>query len=1354
MSTKKIVGFDLGTNSVGWAVVENSDENAAKIAGAGSRILPLDPKILDAFENGQKLTKNAERRQKRSQRKTLDRYQLRRKYLIESLIIMGCLPEDFTPQNAGRKFKELIEKPDELKNLPDDWYVYMLRSKALKEPVTQIEFGRILYHLNQRRGYKDIGELMEEIEEKDDTKQGKKYDKWIEQVTIYSVEKKSDLKNKKQEYWVILDDGREGTSIIANIESLTGKEIELEIRRRVKKNSEETFEFALPNRNDWQNKLDALDKQISQSGMHVGEFFWNKIKEDRYFRIRQNFVHREKYIEEFDAIWEKQQEFIPALIDETVKQDVIQRIVRNEKERQKWAKKPLKEFIKNYIIYYQRPLKSQKSKKANCRFEPMIKVINQSTGESLSIENKCMPLSSPLYEEFRIWQKLNNLRYKDINNKNYELTNEQKEALFEKLNNGQTLKESSIFKILGLDKNLYSDFNFDQIEGHTVKSKIASVLKDYDSGKIIGNEEFLYKVWHLLYSVNETEYRKNTLIKWFNLTEEDAKRLAKVRFEKKTGSLSSRAVKKLLPLMRAGKYFDEQSLHDSILFRINNIINGEFDPDVTDDIREFFKEYKSIRDFSGMPYWKAATLVYGSHSTGFSDTRYEKPEEIQLIPAGELRNPVVEQVINETLQIARDIWIKYGKPDEIHLEMAREMKMNSNERQKLTKAMRDQQKKNEEYEEILKKEFNILKPSRTDIIRYRLYIDQKQRCLYTGKPIQKTQLFNGETDIDHIIPRQRYFDDSYNNKVLCFRNVNEEKSNMTSYEFMQQKGIDKWEDFTRRVNELYKEGLISKKKKNYLLSDEIPKDFINRQLNETRYITRRVKEELEKISPVVTTVGSITDYLKEDWKLNKVFKEVQLGRFRSIEKKIDKKLIQEIRINGYHDYQIEGWDKRIDHRHHALDAITIACTNRSIIQTLNNLAQLYESSEPIKNKISRHFPVPAPDFRDQVKNTLETMIVSHKSRRRLITKKRAYYKVLDPSTGAYILKKQEKPSPVVRGPLHDEQPLGEIKEYQKIKIKDAIKKLEENKNNLDKFINGTFPIEWQRKKINEKLSIYNNDPKLFLKNLNKDAILNLKGEKLEYITILVRKYVKSRDLNTSITLSQIENIIDRKLKNEIKNHLKQYNNDPKKAFTDEGLMLFNQNRKFPVYKVRCKVDESEVGTLTTREPLERDSENNPKLHIEKGENYGFVIYENKETGKREYETISFYDAISLARMGLSIVEARPGYRHCVLKHNELIYVLRPGEEKKLINWNDYKNLNNRIYRIVKFTNKRLYAVPHQVAENIVLNEEYENFNEFGSNKNCLEIISDDEPKTKISERCIKINADRLGNIKPAPWEND
>jgi CRISPR/Cas system Type II protein with McrA/HNH and RuvC-like nuclease domain len=182
--------------AVGWAVVEMKGEHLEKIHGMGSRIIPMGDEKKE-FEQGAKITKNNTRRQKRSMRRNHQRYKLRRANLVKVLKLMEAWPEGLGEQ----------AKPDEPVLTP--LQVYGLRALAVMDPISLKELGRVLYHMNQRRGYKDIGDLMDEqdgaapSEAKDDGKR-------IEKVFIEAVEMDDD-KGKKVKYLVRLADGREGT---------------------------------------------------------------------------------------------------------------------------------------------------------------------------------------------------------------------------------------------------------------------------------------------------------------------------------------------------------------------------------------------------------------------------------------------------------------------------------------------------------------------------------------------------------------------------------------------------------------------------------------------------------------------------------------------------------------------------------------------------------------------------------------------------------------------------------------------------------------------------------------------------------------------------------------------------------------------------------------------------------------------------------------------------------------------------------------------------------------------------------------------------------------------------------------
>ena len=200
----------------------------------------------------------------------------------------------------------------------------------------------------------------------------------------------------------------------------------------------------------------------------------------------------------------------------------------------------------------------------------------------------------------------------------------------------------------------------------------------------------------------------------------------------------------------------------------------------------------------------------------------------------------------------------------------------------------------------------------------------------------QASLFSKEFDIEHIIPQARLLDDSFSNKTLEARSINIEKSDATARDYVESKyGQQGLDEYTKKVENLFKSKVISKSKRDKLLMCEadIPSGFIERDLRNTQYIAKKACEILEEIvREVVPTTGSVTDRLRQDWQLVDMMKELNwekydaLGMTYTIQDK-DGRVIR----------KIKDWTKRNDHRHHAMDALTIAFTKRCFIQYLNNL---------------------------------------------------------------------------------------------------------------------------------------------------------------------------------------------------------------------------------------------------------------------------------------------------------------------------------------------------------------------------------------------------------------------------------
>ncbi len=328
-------------------------------------------------------------------------------------------------------------------------------------------------------------------------------------------------------------------------------------------------------------------------------------------------------------------------------------------------------------------------------------------------------------------------------------------------------------------------------------------------------------------------------------------------------------------------------------------------------------------------------------------------DRLTLLPKNSLRNPVVEKILNQMVNVINAIIDIYGKPDEIRVELARELKKNAKEREELAKSIAQATKVHEEYKTILQNEFGLTNVSRTDILRYKLYKELEPcgyKTLYSNTYIPREKLFSKEFDIEHIIPQARLFDDSFSNKTLETRSINLEKGNKTACDFVKEKygesgSGNSLEHYLNNIEDLFKAGKISKTKysKLKMTEQDIPDGFIERDLRNTQYIAKKALSMLNEISRrVIATSGSVTDRLREDWQLVDVMKELNWEKYKGlglVEYFEDK--------DGRRIGRIKDWTKRNDHRHHAMDALTVAFTKDVFIQFFNNKSA---SLNPVKNE--------------------------------------------------------------------------------------------------------------------------------------------------------------------------------------------------------------------------------------------------------------------------------------------------------------------------------------------------------------------------------------------------------------------
>ena len=282
----------------------------------------------------------------------------------------------------------------------------------------------------------------------------------------------------------------------------------------------------------------------------------------------------------------------------------------------------------------------------------------------------------------------------------------------------------------------------------------------------------------------------------------------------------------------------------------------------------------------------------------------------------DITNPVVRRSVSQTIKVINAIILEYGSPQAVNIELTREMSKDFDERRKIKSDMEAREKENDKVLSRVRE----YKPNPTgqDIVKFRLWEEQGGVCLYSGDKIDINDLFssNGGYDVDHILPYSITFDDSYRNKVLVKASENRQKGNRTPYEYiMAEKGEPAWNEYETLVRNTVKDYKKQLKLLKKHISDEEKAEFKERNLTDTKYITRIIYNmirqnlvlkpyfnlERERKKQVMAVNGAITHYLSKRWGL-------------------------------------AGKDRRTD-THHAQDAVVIACTTDGMINRISRYSK-------------------------------------------------------------------------------------------------------------------------------------------------------------------------------------------------------------------------------------------------------------------------------------------------------------------------------------------------------------------------------------------------------------------------------
>ena len=939
---ERILGIDTGTNSLGWAIVDNED-GVKKLIAKGSNIFSEGVKI----EKGIESSKAAERTDHRSVRKHYWRRKIRKIRLLTILSANHLCPP--LQQSSLRQWRLKKVYPDN--ELFMEWqrtedkanvnpykfrYICLTQKLDLNDITQRYILGRALYHLNQRRGF---------------------------------------LSNRKE----------------------TTKESEGSVK----------------------DGINALTKQIEDAGCkYLGEYFYQLYQKGE--KIRNHYTARkDHYLKEFHAICEKQ----------GLDASLVEKLEK--------------------AIFDQRPLKSQKGQVGTCTFEK---------GKS-----RC-PSSHPLYEDFRMYAFINNIKVQIhtlYENSERTLTKEEKEQiipLFKRKSKRTFPFEDIAKKLAGKNNYCYYRsneekpyrFNYQMdtsVSGSVVNAQLEEIFGDncldsicevYTLAKDKTRFQIMNDIWHALFFYDDDEKLKEFAVNRLQLDDEQAEKFSKISLPNDYAALSLKAIRKILPYMRDyGLIYTEAVFLANLVEVLPHHIWGiketkeaaiesvievmhSYDKNNIDGItpetcvKEFLKERYNVKD-------EDLNKLY--HPSMMEQYPRQRPNDDGIYQLGSprissVKNPMAMHSLFRLRKVV-NLLLKEGQitPEtKIHIEFSRDLN-DANKR----KALQALQRQNERNREECRKKIAeyIANPTDDDILKYQLWEEQNHKCIYTGEEIRITDFLgdNPKYDIEHTIPRSAGGDSTKMNLTLCSSRFNRDvkktklPSQLPNHEEILNRIADwkeKYEEKDRliRKNKGRSKGASSKEEKDRLIQDrhqleeernywkgkyerftmtEVPEGFSRRQGTDISVISRYARLYLKSVFKHVYIVkGLATSKFREMWGLQEEYTK----------------------------------KARVNHVHHCIDAITIACIDKA---AYDKLAEYYHQFDVYRYYKGERpgFELPWPSFVSDVKSIQDELLIAHYSKDNMPKQAKRYVR---DSKGGKVLTQGD----TARASLHNDTYYGAI----------------------------------------------------------------------------------------------------------------------------------------------------------------------------------------------------------------------------------------------------------------------------------------------------------------------------------------
>lgn len=756
-------------------------------------------------------------------RRRRDRYLRRRATLMKLLARSGLMPSD----PAEAKTLELLDP-------------YELRAKGLDGALPLTHFGRALFHLNQRRGFKS---------------------------------------NRKTD---------RGDNESGKIKDATAR-LDLEIMA----NGARTYGEFLHMRR--QKAPDPRHVPTVRTRLSVGKRGGPDAKEETGYDFYPDRRHLE---EEFQELWAAQAGFHPELTEDL-------RALVFEK------------------IFYQRPLK-----------EPKV-------GLCLFTAEDRLAKAHPLTQRRVLYETVNQLRVTVDGRATRPLTHEERDQIIHALDNKKPTKSLSsmnltlkaLAKVLKLRDGERFTLETGVREAIACDPVRAAMLMSFGAG---WSKLDWHAQWDIISRIrkvqSEAEFIElvNWLMELHGLKKEVAEKVANTHLPEGYGRLGFTATERILGHLKADVIPYSEAVA-ACGWHHSNERSGEC--------------------LDALPYYGE---VLDRHV--IPGTYDEKDDEITRY--GRITNPTVHIGPNQLRRLVNRIIETYGKPDQIVVELARELKQSEQQKKDAMKRIRDTTADAIRRSETLRE--HGVKDTGHNRMLLRLFealgpAIGPRCCPYTGTAITAAMVLNGDCDIDHILPYSRTLDDSFSNKTLCLKEANREKRDQTPWEA--------WGGNPARwaIIEANLKNLSDGKKWRFgpdaMTRFESESDFLDRALVDTQYLSRISRAYLDTLftggGHVWVVPGRMTEMLRRHWELNSLLSDKERGAVKA--------------------------KNRTDHRHHAIDAAVIAATDRSLINRIAKSAGQGEKAAQPAEMIARNTPEPWENFRADIADQLDKIVVSHRA---------------------------------------------------------------------------------------------------------------------------------------------------------------------------------------------------------------------------------------------------------------------------------------------------------------------------------------------------------------------------------------